>query len=325
MQPWVRSPREKTWLDRLGKKHLKERIKGRILVSTQVVEQSVDIDADFLITDLAPSDFMIQRMGRLWRFKCWRKHRPCKRAEAWIITPDLSRAKTEEKVKSLLGKSSLLYHPYVLWRTWSIWSKLKAVKIPGDVRRILGATYKDWTKKDPAFLQNMWIQLTGMRYSYKDFAEACCGSHVQVTEDIDLDFTDPNEEDEIANPKARLGRVPYVPLIMMQSPIKVFDTTYFLTLSNGATVEIDSKAKPPLKEKLDIQRHLVRNTVMVPTCKVLKGLLSPCWLDDYARNVTLLAYVDEQNRVIIDVNGIVTPYLYTEEYGVYKEAACSIS
>jgi CRISPR-associated endonuclease/helicase Cas3 len=52
--------------------------KGRniILVSTQVVEASMDIDFDILLTDIAPADSLVQRMGRIFRKREWTEEFP---------------------------------------------------------------------------------------------------------------------------------------------------------------------------------------------------------------------------------------------------------
>ncbi len=43
--------------------------KGKIWISTQLVEASLDIDFDVLFTEVAPADSLIQRMGRVWRHR----------------------------------------------------------------------------------------------------------------------------------------------------------------------------------------------------------------------------------------------------------------
>ncbi|PHS69651.1 MAG: CRISPR-associated helicase/endonuclease Cas3 [Cycloclasticus sp.] len=55
---------EKNVLKNYGKEAIR---KGRLLIATQVIEQSLDLDFDVLVSQIAPAEFLMQRMGRLWR------------------------------------------------------------------------------------------------------------------------------------------------------------------------------------------------------------------------------------------------------------------
>lgn len=57
---------EKQVLSKYGKKSKRN---GGLLIATQVIEQSLDLDFDVLVSQIAPIEFLMQRMGRLWRHK----------------------------------------------------------------------------------------------------------------------------------------------------------------------------------------------------------------------------------------------------------------
>lgn len=78
--------------DQIGKQ--RRQPGGRIVIGTQTLEQSLDIDADLLITDLCPMDVLLQRLGRLHRHarpnaESPQGERPVgfQDARAWVLTP----------------------------------------------------------------------------------------------------------------------------------------------------------------------------------------------------------------------------------------------
>ncbi len=58
---------ERILMEELGKNGIENRPAKRIVIGTQVLEQSLDIDFDLLITDICPMDLLLQRIGRLHR------------------------------------------------------------------------------------------------------------------------------------------------------------------------------------------------------------------------------------------------------------------
>ncbi len=128
--------------------HLKNaRPKRTILIATQVVEQSLDLDFDEIISEIAPIDLLIQRMGRLHRH--YRPHRPCgSKAVFRILIPDL------EKEKLKFGLTELVYHRYILLKTLRL-LKSKSNKeciinleFPKDIRNLIDSVYEvDPTKQ----------------------------------------------------------------------------------------------------------------------------------------------------------------------------------
>jgi CRISPR-associated endonuclease/helicase Cas3 len=141
-----REENENYWVDLYGKDNATARqAKGRILVGTQVLEQSLDIDADFLISRFAPTDMLLQRMGRLWRHeKIWQDKKTPRSStaqhEAWLLVPELNAAIENA---DLFGDSAKIYSPYVLCRSLEVWHQLKRVSLPLDIRAVIEATYSE--------------------------------------------------------------------------------------------------------------------------------------------------------------------------------------
>ncbi len=134
-----RATKEKDWVFYFGKEGTEIRTQqGRILVGTQVLEQSLDIDADFLVTRIAPTDMLLQRIGRLWRHENTPRP-PTARCEAWIIAPDLETAIASPE--SAFGAMAKVYAPYVLCRSLQVWQHLAQVRLPSQIRELIEATY----------------------------------------------------------------------------------------------------------------------------------------------------------------------------------------
>ncbi|WP_097460231.1 CRISPR-associated helicase Cas3' [Mangrovitalea sediminis] len=130
---------ENQWVSLFGKGGWSKRQnQGRILVGTQVLEQSLDIDADFMVSRFAPTDMLFQRLGRLWRHdKTPRKDSAV--CEAWLLVPSLRQAIVSPE--KAFGSSAFVYSAYVLCRSLEVWQPLSALTLPKDIRPLIEQTY----------------------------------------------------------------------------------------------------------------------------------------------------------------------------------------
>ena len=99
-----------------------------IVVGTQVLEQSLDIDFDWLITDLAPVDLLLQRIGRLHRHA--RKRSPC------FEQPQCTVLEWSGDHKN---PSELIYGEYLIHRTREVIHE--KIVIPDDIPDLIETVY----------------------------------------------------------------------------------------------------------------------------------------------------------------------------------------
>lgn len=132
-----RAEKERTLLRRLGKHSTPAERDRLIVVGTQVMEQSLDIDIDFLVTELCPMDLLLQRIGRLHR-RVDRTDRPLPLQTAQCAVLDTGN-------ESFDAGSKAVYGEWLLWRTRQLLPQ--AVVLPQDIPQLVQDTY-GWEEKD---------------------------------------------------------------------------------------------------------------------------------------------------------------------------------
>ena len=112
-----------------------------VIVGTQTLEQSLDIDADLLITDLCPMDVLLQRIGRLHRHRAERAAlRPTgfEEARCLLITPEdttlESFLKADGSARGDAGLGSVYSDLRVLRLTLDTLANRPEIEIPKDNR-----------------------------------------------------------------------------------------------------------------------------------------------------------------------------------------------
>lgn len=106
-----------------------------IVIGTQVLEQSLDVDFDLMLTELAPVDLVLQRAGRLHRHAGRARPERHRVPRLWLLMA------TGQPVTLDLGKSQYVYEPLILRRTaWSLADR-PFIELPTDIEPLVEVVY----------------------------------------------------------------------------------------------------------------------------------------------------------------------------------------
>ena len=141
-----RAQKEKELLKKMGKNSTSIDRHRVILIGTQVLEQSLDYDADLMVTQLCPIDLLLQRVGRLHRHqrdgKSKRESRPqlLQSPECIILRENNTGCDDGSRDDVNYDKGSrAVYGDYLLFRTEKVLGN--EINVPADISNLVQKVY----------------------------------------------------------------------------------------------------------------------------------------------------------------------------------------
>jgi len=263
----ARQMRERRSLERFGPDDAQRPRKAAVLVATQVVEQSLDLDFDVMITDFTPIDLLLQRAGRLQRH---RRVRPAGLEEPvlHILAPEIA-----DGAPRFAGADAEIYDRHVLLRTWLALRGRESLRVPDDVEDVIEAVYsEDAGSPDdaPDALRSLWeetrLQLEADRERERQEAKERWLKPPGYVGELAAFTSDPRDEDapDFHQAHQALTRLadPSVDVICLVG------TPDAPCLPEGDVISLD---RPP---NLALARRLLRRSVPVSTRGLVQALVA---------------------------------------------------
>lgn len=222
-----------------------------IVVGTQVLEQSLDLDFDVMISDLAPIDLLLQRAGRLHRHN---RQRPAAHSTPCLYINYEINPNGEWKS----GSDRKIYAEFIMRQTHRTLqnSTEKQICLPRDYRRLIEAVYSGQTPSADDPLHTAWVDLDAKEnIAAKEASERLLPApHPRDSFALEAATRIKFEEDEgradwiVA--QTRLGEETI-------NIIPIERSGGFALLPDGEKVDINTKAS------LEIQRKLLKRNIRI--------------------------------------------------------------
>lgn len=260
-----RRRQEEKWVTLYGKSGRDLRgSSGRFLVGTQVLEQSLDIDADFLVSRHCPMDMLLQRCGRLWRHRENDSLRPPASArEVLVLRPDDNDV-NRDPMRGF-GPSGYVYAPYVLYRTLRVLESVSYIDLPSSIRPLLEATYAD--REEDGGAARCKADLEKRRQRLRSLAL------------ISMSSFGATAQDEVAS--TRYSETESVDLLLLRDRSATLSGCVLLRMVDGELVELPRN--PSVRERKKIAALLMEYIVSVPISRAPRAFPSSAlsWLAPY--------------------------------------------
>ena len=203
-----------------------------VLIGTQIIEQSLDLDFDYMLSFLAPVDLLIQRMGRLWRHNLI--NRIIKQRQFGIAYENNDKGELEKYV----------YPMVLMLLTRKVLEGRRYIATPTDVESLVETVYN---------LPDELLTKDGLKHKH-DFLKSRESMQNDARNYL-VPFNDAGESDEeipesIISP---IDDVPLTPMTRLITPTtKIVIMKHDWSLYDGSKIEFK---KPSNKDIKQIQRN----------------------------------------------------------------------
>jgi CRISPR-associated endonuclease/helicase Cas3 len=265
-----RQEKEKAILSQFGKRvdPGSERMRRGIVVATQIIEQSLDLDFDLMISDLAPVDLLIQRLGRLHRHsdQLYAPLRPSRFSQptCWVCQPEAPDAAS----LPMFGTDAYVYEPAILQRTFFALQTLEELRLPSMSDELINQVYSENPLPACSAAQNELLKdaLRSMNQKHDKHVEK---AENRLIVDVDRENAAAASDVYLKEDNQTVGKDAQA---LTRNSILPSVTLVCMTLQNGKTTLLDGQFPLSLdaQPSPEARNHALMSLVSVSKTKVVE-------------------------------------------------------